>query len=100
MDYGFEYVMRYHGLCSESSYSYVAKTRTWECSSKRSACTGNNDPISSYRDVSQNNESQLEAAVSQGPVSITIEADQNAFQLYKSGILTANYRCGTNIDHG
>lgn len=41
---------------------------------------------------------QLKAAVAQGPVSVAIEADQTAFQLYKSGVLTSG--CGQNLDHG
>ena len=35
--------------------------------------------------------------VTQQPTSISIEADQSAFQFYSSGVLTA--ACGTNIDH-
>ena len=31
------------------------------------------------------------------PVSVGIEADQRAFQLYSSGVFTES--CGTNIDH-
>jgi C1A family cysteine protease len=38
------------------------------------------------------------AALAQQPVSVAIEADQPAFQLYKSGVFTAP--CGTNLDHG
>jgi len=38
------------------------------------------------------------AAVVQQPVSVAVEADQNSFQFYSSGVLTAN--CGTNLDHG
>ena len=40
----------------------------------------------------------LETAVANGCVSVAIEADQDSFQYYSSGILTAN--CGTAIDHG
>jgi C1A family cysteine protease len=38
------------------------------------------------------------SALAQQPVSIAIEADQKAFQLYKSGVFTE--ACGTNLDHG
>jgi C1A family cysteine protease len=38
------------------------------------------------------------SALAQQPVSVAIEADQQAFQLYKSGVFTA--ACGTNLDHG
>merc|ERR1712039_1091742 len=32
------------------------------------------------------------------PVSIAIEADKSAFQLYNDGVLSST--CGTNLDHG
>merc|ERR1712226_481886 len=32
------------------------------------------------------------------PISVAIEADQSAFQLYSSGVLTGN--CGQQLDHG
>merc|ERR1712070_1058946 len=54
--------------------------------------------LDSYKDVKQKDESQLEAAVAQGPVSVAIEADQRAFQGYKGGVLQAI--CGTKLDHG
>ena len=38
------------------------------------------------------------SAVAQQPVSVAIQADQSAFQLYSSGVLTAT--CGTQLDHG
>jgi C1A family cysteine protease len=38
------------------------------------------------------------SAVTQQPVSIAIQANQIAFQSYKSGVLTG--RCGERLDHG
>jgi len=98
MDYGFEYVKSNGGLCTEDSFPYDAKTETRQCNSKRSACGTKQDPIKGYVDVAHNSEADLESAVAQGPVSIAIEADQTAFQLYKSGVLTG--RCGSKLDHG
>jgi len=98
MDYGFEYVEQQGGLCSENSYKYVAKTKKLECSSKRSSCGQKEDKITSHKDVQAKSESQLEAAVAQGPVSVAIEADQETFQLYKRGVLTG--KCGKKLDHG
>merc|ERR1719333_1508248 len=98
MDYGFEYVEQQHGLCSESSFPYVAKTETRQCNALRSSCGQKLDPITNHADVKSRDSAALEAAVAQGPVSVAIEADQSAFQLYKSGVLTG--RCGAQLDHG
>ena len=37
-------------------------------------------------------------AVVQQPVSVAVEADQDSFQFYTGGVMTA--ACGTNLDHG
>lgn len=44
-------------------------------------------------------EDALKAAVARQPVSVAIEADRSAFQLYKSGVFTS-VSCGTQLDHG
>merc|ERR1719461_2406834 len=98
MDYGFQYVEMEHGLCSESSYPYEARTETYMCSSKRGACGTHYDPITNYVDVRQRSTSEMEAALATGPVSVAIEADQSAFQLYNGGVLTG--QCGDRLDHG
>merc|ERR1711972_1242745 len=55
--------------------------------------------VTGYKDVPQNDPDQLRQAVSQGPVSIAIEADKSSFQLYNGGVFDAT-TCGTNLDHG
>ena len=45
-----------------------------------------------------NDDAQLAAAVALGPVSVAIEADQDGFQHYTSGVFDA--ACGVNLDHG
>jgi len=97
MDDGFEYVIKHGGLCKETDYPYVAK-KQWFCSSHRSSCEGEAGKISSYKDVTANSPSQMKAAVCDGPVSVAIEADKNAFQLYTHGVLTGD--CGSTLDHG
>jgi len=92
MQNGFLYAEEHSGLCLESAYPYTAAGGT--C--KSSSCT-HYDEIQSYTSVSSG-ESNLEAAVAEGPVSIAIEADQMSFQLYSGGVLTAS--CGTALDHG
>jgi len=90
MDYAFEYVMK-AGICAESSYPYLERDeRTCK------TCTAVAH-ISSYHDV-DTTESALEKAVSQQPVSVAIEADQDDFQFYSGGVFTS--KCGTNLDHG
>jgi len=41
----------------------------------------------------------MEAAVAMGPLSVAIEADQEAFQFYSSGVFS-DPTCGTALDHG
>jgi len=93
MDYAFEFVESNGGLCTEEDYPYVAYQH-WRC--EEDSCT-KADPITGYMDVRAST-SALEAACSQGPVSIAIEADQSSFQQYTGGVLTAS--CGTSLDHG
>jgi len=97
MDYGFQFAISNHGLCQENDYPYVSGTtrRAGTCSD--SSCT-KYDPISSYADVSSDDQDQLESAICEGPVSIAIEADEDTFQFYSTGVLTAD--CGSNLDHG
>jgi len=92
MQNGFDYAESHSGLCTESSYSYTAVGGSCQSSS----CT-HYDAITDYSDVPAT-ESGLEAAVQSGPVSIAIEADQDAFQLYSSGVMSGS--CGTQLDHG
>jgi len=94
MDYGFKYIEENGGIDSESDYPYTAQNGN--CNSAKEGT--HVATISSYKDVSPSNADQMKAAVSLGPVSIAIEADQPAFQHYKSGIFTAS--CGTKLDHG
>ena len=51
----------------------------------------------SYTDVQVNSDSALMSALVLQPVSVAIEADEKAFQLYSGGVFTA--ACGTNLDH-
>lgn len=94
MDDAFKYVEASGGLCTEAEYPY--KGVDGICTS--STCGTKYDPISSYSDVKSDNEADLETAVSQGCVSVAIEADQLAFQYYSGGILDTT--CGTELDHG
>merc|ERR1719421_620329 len=92
MDNGFKYIEQ-NKLCTEEAYPYHAS----DGMCKASSCQGKVG-VSGYTDVPRDNERALEQAVSKGPVSIAIEADQTAFQFYKSGVF--DKACGTRLDHG
>jgi len=94
MDSAFKYVIKEGGLCSESEYAYTGTDGV--C--KATSCGTKYNAITSYKDVTADDETDLETAAAAGCVSIAIEADQYAFQYYSSGILTGT--CGTNLDHG
>ena len=94
MDSAFEYIIKNKGLTTEANYPYTAQDGTCSAAkAKQVAAT-----IKSYTDVATNSEAALEAAIAQQPVSVAVEADQNSFQLYSGGVLTAP--CGAQLDHG
>jgi len=93
MDLAFTFAKRNGGICSEEDYPYVGKDGNCVKSCKN---VPNSAPLS-FTDV-DNNENAMLLAVSKQPVSIAIQADQIAFQFYKSGVFTGN--CGTDLDHG
>jgi len=92
MDAAFSYV-KSQGIMTESDYPYTAEDGN--CQYVASEVVFQN---TGYTDVTQDSPSQLKAAVNLGPVSIAIEADQNSFQQYTSGVISSD--CGTNLDHG
>jgi len=96
MDNAFKYVAAAGGLCTEEDYPYTAKNGL---ACEASKCdSSKNDPITSYSDVAADSEESLMKAVAEGPVSIAIEADQQTFQFYKTGVLSQ--ACGVKLDHG
>merc|ERR1712093_484343 len=97
MDDGFKYLQA-KGDELEASYSYTGKTGTCN-SAKQSAADGfKAGVVTGLKDVTSNDEAQMEAAVAKGPVSVAIEADQSGFQFYKSGVFSGT--CGDKLDHG
>lgn len=92
MDGAFEYAIDKGGMCSEEEVPYQGVDGTCsDCTPvvKFSGCT----------DVTPNNQLHLKEAVSNGPVSIAIEADTSVFQHYTGGVISSA-SCGTNLDHG
>lgn len=98
MDNAFTWIQKNGGLCTEEEYPYVSgNTRTaGTCQTSCSVVQGSK--IVSFYDVPPSSDQDMMLAISKQPVSIAIEADQQSFQLYKSGVFTGS--CGTKLDHG
>eukprot|EP00493_Phyllostaurus_siculus_P021776 UN22104 len=73
MDFGFEYVEHNGGITTEDDYPYHAHDETCQTSKAAHHVV----TVSNYHDVPSDNPSQLEQAVTKGPVSIAIEADKS-----------------------
>merc|ERR1712159_912237 len=97
MDDGFKYLQA-KGDELEASYSYTGKTGTCNTAKQSSADGFKPGVVTGLKDVTSNDEAQMEAAVAKGPVSVAIEADQSGFQFYKSGVFSGT--CGDKLDHG
>lgn len=87
------YVYDNGGISLEADYPYKAITDT---------CFADyNGPVSvkTVNSVPAKSEQQLLAAIAQGPVSVTVDADSTAFRNYSTGVITAADDCGTKLDH-
>jgi len=99
MDRAFTWTHFNGGLCTESAYPYTSGTTGQDGSCQQSTCTLNkNAAPATHTDVEKNSDEALMSAIVKQPVSVAIQANQPAFQLYESGVLTGT--CGTNLDHG
>merc|ERR1711959_17857 len=97
MDDAFKFIEA-HGLEKETSYPYKGANGKCDTAKETAADGISKGVVTSFKDVTPNSESQLAAAVTLGPVSVAIEADQQGFQHYSSGVFSGT--CGTNLDHG
>jgi cathepsin L len=95
MDQAFEYIKE-KGIESEKSYPYEAQDDTcrYTPAKKVASDTG-------YVDIDSGNETALVAAIaSVGPISVAIDASQDSFQLYSSGVYDEPACSSTELDHG
>ena len=96
MDNAFAWERGNKGLCSEAAYPYTSGGgQAANCSGACTVVPGS--AVAAHTDVATS-EAALASAVAQQPVSVAIEADQQSFQLYASGVITG--LCGTQLDHG
>jgi len=95
MDTAFGWIKE-HGLCSEAAYPYTSGAGV------DGTCKPTCKPeltLTGFADVPKGDEVALLKAVNLGPVSIAIEADKSAFQMYSQGVLDSA-ACGKQLDHG
>jgi hypothetical protein len=93
MEDAFVYAIHNKGLCTEESYPYTASDDL-SCKICNKIAT-----FTKCFNIPENDQIALKYAVSEGPVSIAIEADTKIFQSYSYGVITGSL-CGTNLDHG
>ncbi|PHT30402.1 Senescence-specific cysteine protease SAG39 [Capsicum baccatum] len=94
MDDAFKFIIKNHGLTTESNYPYKGTDGTCKTGKESSHAA----KITGYEDVPANSESALLNAVAMQPVSVAIDASGSDFQFYSSGVFTGE--CGTELDHG
>jgi len=96
MDNAFGWIKQTGGICTEADYPYTSGSGiTGTC---KKTCTPA-VTLTGFTDVPSKDEDALKSAVAKHPVSIALEADKSAFQLYTGGVLDSP-SCGTQLDHG
>jgi len=87
------------GIELETDYPYVSGGTevAGTCTYKKAKAHKVNK---AFTDVDQNDVNALKTAIVQQPISVAIEADQDIFQGYTSGVITADDDCGAELDHG
>ena len=95
MDRAFKWIET-NPLETEADYPYHGWTG--ELAGCKADASKGKVTVTGYTDVTVGSSEALKAAIAQQPVSVAVQANQKAFQRYKSGVITAD--CGTKLDHG
>lgn len=94
MEKAFEFMMLNGGITREKDYPYVGEQGICDIfTSRKIGAT-----ITGYAQIPEGNETLLQAAVANQPISVAIDASGIPFQFYSSGIFTGS--CGQNLNHG
>ena len=99
MDNAFMFDENNTGICTEEDYPYAGR-KHWirGCFEKKGLCDDvSHTRVKSFVDVNGTN-LDLMSAIRFQPVSVAIQADQMAFQFYKTGVFAGD--CGVQVDHG
>jgi cathepsin L len=96
MDQAFQYIISNKGIDTEDSYPYTATgPNTCEFNPANVGAL-----LTSFTDVASGDESALQKAVDKQPVSVAIDASQQSFQLYTSGVYNEPDCSSSQLDHG
>jgi len=95
MNSAFQYIIANKGIDTEASYPYQTKQGTCRFTTANIGAT-----LTGFKNVAAKSESALLAALNTQPVSVAIDASQNSFQLYKSGVYYETKCSSSNLDHG
>merc|ERR1712066_1093174 len=87
MDDGFEFAEA-NNMATEASYPYTARDGSCKSSFTTALPKG---AVTGYKDVTPKSVDAMMSALQLGPVSIALDGGGNAFQGYKSGVLTVGY---------
>eukprot|EP01026_Neomeris_dumetosa_P051304 TRINITY_DN4513_c0_g1_i1.p1 TRINITY_DN4513_c0_g1~~TRINITY_DN4513_c0_g1_i1.p1 ORF type:complete len:359 (-),score=22.97 TRINITY_DN4513_c0_g1_i1:72-1064(-) len=94
MDDAFEFVIINGGIDTLKNYPYEAEDE--RCNRRKEKRDVVN--IQTFQNVLKNNETALMQAAANQVISVAIQANQRAFQMYHGGVFDAE--CGTTLDHG
>jgi len=96
MDQAFQYIKANQGIDTEESYTYTAQDG--KCKFNKATigatCTGFTDLPSGDEDA------LMQAIATIGPISVAIDASQDSFQFYSSGIYSDENCSSEELDHG
>jgi cathepsin L len=96
MDQAFAYIKANKGIDTETSYPYKAIDESCRFSKSNIGATD-----TGFTDIKTGDESDLENAIATvGPISVAIDASQDSFQFYKSGVYYEPDCSSEQLDHG
>ncbi|KAL0830256.1 hypothetical protein ABMA28_002462 [Loxostege sticticalis] len=96
MDNAFKYIKDNHGIDTEKSYPYEAVDDKCRYNPKNSGA----DDVGFVDIPSGDEEKLMQAVATIGPVSVAIDASQESFQFYQTGVYYDENCSPSNLDHG
>jgi cathepsin L len=95
MTQAMQYIIDNKGIDTEASYPYTAQDGTCNFNAANIGAT-----LTGYTNVNSGDENDLLNKAYVGPTSVAIDASQNSFQFYSSGVYYDSGCSSTQLDHG